>query len=250
MDAMVADQQIISEGERDARVQLAALYRLVEYHGWGEGIYNHIALRVPGEPDKFLIKAHAVRYDEVTASNLVKVDCHDDVDESLGVNAVGFNTHAPIMRERRDVDCSLHIHTIPIMAISAMRDGLKMLNVQSTIFFDDVAYADFEGAVEKPDAQQQLVDALGARKVLLLRNHGAVITAPNAPAAYVNLKRFIVSCELQMQLMATGADLVEIEPAMAREGQEIFRRHDNGRGDADWPSWLRMLDRKDPGYRH
>lgn len=244
-DAVTA--QVVQE--REARVHLAAFHRLVEHLGWGEGIYNHIALRVPGEPDSFLIKQHELRYDEVTASNLVKVDCRDDLDEAAGVNAVGFNTHAPIIRERRDVACSIHIHTMPIMAMAAMRGGLKMLNVQSVVFYDGIAYMDFGGVVESHNAQQELLDALGDKKVLILRNHGAVITGKSVEDAFASTQRFIVACELQVQLQASGADVVEIPESQCREAIEIFRRHDSGRGGADWPAWMRWLDRIDAGYR-
>jgi ribulose-5-phosphate 4-epimerase/fuculose-1-phosphate aldolase len=238
------------DAEREARIQLAAIHRMIEHLGWGEGIYNHIAMRVPNEPDQFLIKPHALRYDEVTATNLVKVDCRGDVNESNGVNSVGFNTHAPIMRERRDVECSVHIHTVPIMAVAAMKGGLKMLNTQSVVFYQNLSYMDFTGIVESPNSQQDLLDALGQSKALILRNHGAVITGRSVEDAFATVQRLVVACEIQMQLQASGAEVVEISEAICAQTVEIFRRHDSGRGGDDWPAWLRLLDRIDPTYRN
>jgi len=243
------DIAIPSDQEREARVELAALHRLVELHGWGEGIYNHIALRVPGEPDYFLIKPHELRYDEVTASSLVKVSCRDDIDEQSGVNKVGFNTHAPIMRERHDLECSIHLHTIPIMAVAAMTGGLKMLNVQSVVFYGSIAYQDFGGVTDSPTAQQDLLEALGEKRVLILRNHGAVLTGRTIADLFASTQRFVIACELQVQLQASGNEVVEIPQEKCRAAIEIFRKHDTGRGGADWPAWIRKLDKLDPSFR-
>ena len=65
-----------SETEWQARVDLAACYRLVELYGMSDMMANHISARVPGEPDAFLINAYGMLYEEITASSLIKVD-HD-----------------------------------------------------------------------------------------------------------------------------------------------------------------------------
>lgn len=239
-----------SGAEREARIQAAAFHRLVERQGWGEGIYNHIAVRVPDDTDRFLIKPHGLTYEEVTASSLVKVDCRDDLDETSGVNKVGFNTHAPIMRERRDVDCTIHLHTIPIMAVAAMRGGLRMLNIQSVFFYGNIAYQDFGGVTESVNAQQELLDALTDKKVLMLRNHGAVITGRSVEDAFTATLRLMAACELQMRLFSRPEDIVEIDTAACEIAADQLRRNDSGRGGADWPAWLRRLDRTDPDYRN
>ncbi|MFO7482620.1 class II aldolase/adducin family protein, partial [Oceanibaculum nanhaiense] len=68
----VRDQ--VSAGEWDARVDLAACYRLVARMGWTDLIYTHISMRVPGPEHHFLINPYGLMFDEVTASSLVKVD--------------------------------------------------------------------------------------------------------------------------------------------------------------------------------
>ena len=101
----------VPDAERQARVDLAAVYRLCAHYGWDDVIYNHCAMRVPGEDGKFLMKRHESLWTEVTASNLVKVDMHDDLDESAGVNRPGFTLHGGVLKGRPDVNCSVHVHT-------------------------------------------------------------------------------------------------------------------------------------------
>lgn len=247
----VADLKNPVDSERQARIELAAFYRLVEFRGWGEGIYNHIALRVPEEPHKFLIKPHVLTYEEVTASNLIKVDCRQDLDERVGVNKVGFTTHAPVMRARQDVNCSVHIHTAPIMAVAAHPKGLRMLGLHALTFYGSIAYqkGDFAGVVDDVSDQQRIIDGLGNNRVLVLRNHGVLITGSSAEDAFAALHRFHLACEVQLLLEASGQGAMEIAPDDCARSLEQQRRHDAGRGGADWPAWMRRMDRLDPGYR-
>ena len=98
----------VSPAEWEARVDLAAVYRLVAHHGWDDVIYNHCSMRVPGEDRKFLMKRHELLWTEVTASNLVKVDMDADLDERAGVNRPGFTLHGGVLRGRPDVNAIVH----------------------------------------------------------------------------------------------------------------------------------------------
>ena len=250
MNAPLKSVDAIAATEASARIELAAFYRLVEHLGWGEGIYNHIALRVPGSPDEFLIKLHALTYEEVTASNLVKVNSHDDLDERAGVNRVGFCTHAPVMRARPDVDCTIHLHTVPIMAIAAHPKGLRMLHQHSVRFYDDIAYQDYEGFAESSEAQERLVRDLGSKRVLIMHNHGVLITGKSVEDTFTSTLRFMFACEIQLKLEACGQGGLDMSTEACRAAVEQFKRHDHGRGTADWPAWLRRLNRIDTSYQN
>ena len=91
--------------DRQARVDLAAVYRLLASHGWGGVIFNHAAIRMPSNPGHFFINRHDLSYTEVTASNLVEMSMDDDLDERFGVNRFGFTPHSSVMRGRPDVRC-------------------------------------------------------------------------------------------------------------------------------------------------
>src|SRR3954453_17999056 len=134
--ATVATETAISPQEWQARVDLAAVYRLVAHHGWDDVIYNHCSMRVPGEDRKFLMKQHELLWTEVTASNLVKVDTHDDLDESAGVNRPGFTLHGGVLTGRADVNCSVHVHTETGMAFSGLKQGLRMVSQQAMRFYN------------------------------------------------------------------------------------------------------------------
>src|ERR1700741_5422514 len=127
-------QSEISPAEWQARVDLAAAYRLIAHCGWGDVISNHSWMRVPGEDRKFLIKQHELLYTEVTASNLVKVSMDEDLDESAGVNRPGFTLHGGVLSARGDVNCAAHVHTNIGMAIAGLKGGLRMVSQQAVRF--------------------------------------------------------------------------------------------------------------------
>ena len=133
MTAQLKELSTPLDVERQARVDLATCYRLVRKNNWCNSIYNHCTARIPGEPDFMLMKAHPLLWDEVTASNLVKVNIHEELDESAGVNRPGFVLHSAIMRARPEVGAAVHIHEEASTAISATEEGLLPLT-QDGIF--------------------------------------------------------------------------------------------------------------------
>jgi len=109
----------MNQAERDIRIQLAACYRVFDYMGWSELIYNHITVKVPGTEDHFLINPYGLHYSEVTASNLVKVDINGNVveDSDYAVNPAGMLIHSAIHANRDDAHCIGHIHSTAGMTV-------------------------------------------------------------------------------------------------------------------------------------
>jgi ribulose-5-phosphate 4-epimerase/fuculose-1-phosphate aldolase len=240
----------VSAEEHATRIELAAFYRVVEHLGWGDGVYNHIAARVPGEPTRFLMKKHALMYDEVTASNLVKVDCRYGFPAEAGVNQVGFTTHAPIMRLRSDINSSIHLHTVAGAAISCHARGLRPIHQDALRVIDRVAYSrPYAGFAEGEDQQSDIVEDLGGKQILVMRNHGVLVTGHSIEQAFGLTLAFVKACQTQLALEAAGAEVLEVPPPIAAATARQFVHHDAGRGHADWPAWIRRMDRLDPSYR-
>jgi ribulose-5-phosphate 4-epimerase/fuculose-1-phosphate aldolase len=239
----------ISSEEWEARVDLAAVYRLVAHHGWDDVIYNHCSMRVPGEPRQFLMKRHELLWTEVTASNLVKVDMEADLDERAGVNRPGFTLHGGVLRGRPDVNCAVHVHTRTGMAIAGLQGGLRMLSQEAVRFFGCVGYHPYEGITEDFGERERILDHLGSNRAMIMHNHGVLTVGKSAREAFVMMKHLLEAAEIQLAMQATGDKLIEIPAEVCRRTVAQYERHDSGRGSADWPAYLRMLDRIDPSYR-
>ncbi len=252
-DVVVPDvRDRVGPAEWEARVELAACYRLVHHFGMTDLIYNHISSRVPGAEHHFLINAYGLLYDEVCASNLVKVDVEGTViDDPLGwgINRAGFVIHGAIHRARPDAGCVLHTHTRAGIAVSAQRHGLLSINQQAMWFHDRVGYHDFEGIVLDLDEQERLIEHLGAYDTLILRNHGLLTLGPDVASAFQLMYFLEQSCRAQVDALAGGAELVVPPPAVAERSALQFRRPGREANEKQWSACLRLLDRRDPSYR-
>src|SRR5271154_3716566 len=232
----------VSPAEWEARLDLAATYRLIAHYGWDDVIYNHSSMRVPGEDRKFLIKRHELLYTEVTTSNLVKVSMDDDLDESAGVNRPGFTLHGGVLSGRPDVNCAVHVHTETGMAIGGLKEGLRMVSQAAIRFYNRVGYHDYEGITEDFSERARINKALGNNRALILRNHGLLTVGKTMREAFVLMKSLLEAARIQLTMEATGDELVEIPAAICEKTAHQYEHHDSGRGSADWPAYLRMLD--------
>jgi ribulose-5-phosphate 4-epimerase/fuculose-1-phosphate aldolase len=242
-------QDRIAPAEWQARIDLAAVYRLLAYYRWDDVIYNHSSMRVSGEPRMFLMKKHELLYTEVTASNLVKVNMDEDLDEKSGVNRPGFTLHGGVLSARPDVNCAVHVHTENGTALSGLKHGLRMVSQQALRFYKRVGYHGYEGITEDFDERARINKDLGQNRALIMQHHGMLTVGKSAREAFVLMKYLLTAAEIQLKMEATGGELLEVPPDVCAKTAEQFEHHDSGRGGADWPAYLRVLDGIDKSYR-
>ncbi|HET7850715.1 MAG TPA: class II aldolase/adducin family protein [Pseudolabrys sp.] len=240
----------MSPEEWQARIDLAAVYRLIAHHGWDDVIYNHSSMRVPGDDRKFLMKRHELLYTEVTASNLVKVDMDADLDESAGVNRPGFTLHGGVLASRPDVNCAVHVHTDLGMAISGLQGGLRMVSQAAVRFYNRTGYHAYEGITEDFDERARIKKDLANNRAMIMHNHGLLTVGKTAREAFVLMKALIEAAKIQLMMEATGEKLIEIPSEVCEKTARQYEHHDSGRGSADWPAYLRLLDKEDASYRN
>jgi len=243
----------IDPAERALRVQLAAAYRIADHLGWSELIYTHISLRVPGPEHHFLINPYGLRFDEVTASNLVKIDLEGNAvgEQPYGANKAGFVIHGAIHEAREDAQCVFHTHTLAGMAISAQEEGLLPVHMYSHNFYGKLAYHDFEGPSMRMDEQQRLVASIGRQPALILRNHGLLTMGRTVPEAFVRMWR--LERAAQIQLAAQGARLRLPSADVCLQSQELgdeFLTDTAPLGELEFAALQRVIDRRDPDYKN
>jgi ribulose-5-phosphate 4-epimerase/fuculose-1-phosphate aldolase len=244
------DKSSVSPEEWQARIDLAAVYRLCAHYGWGDVIYNHCSMRVPGEPSKFLMKQHELLWTEVTASNLRKVDMNEDLDERAGVNRPGFTLHGGVLKSRPDINCAVHVHTEIGTAIAGLKHGLRMVSQPAIRFYNRIGYHAYEGITEDFEERERINRDLGRNRAMIMHNHGLLTVGKTAREAFVLMKSLIEAADIQLKMEATGGELIEIPSQICESTAAQYETHDAGRGSADWPAFLRMMDQVDPSYRN
>lgn len=242
----------VTAAERDARLQLAACYRIFDHLGWTELIYNHITLRVPGEDGAFLINPYGFHFSEVTASNLVKIDIEGNrLDDSIAsINQAGFVQHAAFHTALPDAHCVMHTHSTAGMAISCLEEGLSITNFYAALLAGKVSVHEFEGITTRRDEGSRLIASMGQNKALILRNHGLLTIGSTLPAAFQRLWFLQRACEVQLAAAAAGG-LHSIDPAIfeshARDAAQL--NQGLGLGELEFAALVRLVDRKDRSWR-
>jgi ribulose-5-phosphate 4-epimerase/fuculose-1-phosphate aldolase len=247
----VAEAGPRSQAEQQTRVDLAAAYRLAALNGWDDLIYTHISASVPGEPGHFLINPFGLAFDEVRASNLVKIDIAGNIvgTSEHPVNATGFALHAAVHAARADAFCVMHLHNTAGVAVSAQAAGLLPASQHALRFYGQLAYHDYEGLAFTPAEGERLVAHLGGKPAMLLRNHGTLTAGRTVAEAYVLMATLIKACEIQLRAQACGNPLVVPTDTIAARTAEQLADGGAIEGVLEWPALLRKLDRLDPAYR-
>ncbi|WGS18600.1 MULTISPECIES: class II aldolase/adducin family protein [unclassified Bradyrhizobium] len=246
----------VKDQNQQFRIDLAAAYRLIHRLGLDDSIYTHISVRLPGSHDRFLINPYGMRFEEVTASNLVTVDLDGVVIDDplgLGINPAGFTIHSAVHAARPDVACVLHTHTVAGVAVSCQRQGLLPLNQWSMQFTGCLAYHDYEGIALDLDERQRLVADLGDKFVMVLRNHGMLTCGRSVAEAFKLMHNLERSCRAQLAIQAAGAEIAPLSDAVARKTAGQYATfydaiETNGVPDGEWDAFKRMLARTDPDF--
>lgn len=238
--------------ERQLRIDLAACYRLVAAYGWDDLIFTHISARIPGPEHHFLINPYGMMFSEITASSLVKVDLEGrKLDDSpFYINPAGFMIHSAVHAAREDAACVLHVHSVNGVAVSAQEEGLLPLSQHSIFVLASLAYHDYEGVALEEDEKPRLVRDLGAKRFLMLRNHGLLTVGRSVAEAFVAMYFFEAACMMQVRALSGGVAVRRIGKRILEGAERQWDTVTRGAGGGlAWPALMRKLDSANPGYR-
>jgi ribulose-5-phosphate 4-epimerase/fuculose-1-phosphate aldolase len=210
--------------------------------------------RVPGPEHHVLINAYGLLYDEVTASNLHKIDLDGNfvlrAPVEFGINPAGYIIHSAVHTGREDAGCVIHTHSRAATAVSATKIGLLPLSQSALFFYDAVSYHDFEGSAVYPEERARLVADLGTNDIMILRNHGTLTVGRTVSHAFLQAYQLESACRIQVDAMKAGelvvppADVCATVPATASDP-----RYSSG-SSLEWKAMRRLADRLDPSYAH
>lgn len=241
----------MSDSEWAARQELAACYRVFDMLGWSEMIYNHITVKLD-EDGAFLINPFGLHFSEVTASSLVKIDIDGNKldDSPYPVNRAGFVQHALFHRHLPDAHCIMHTHTTAGMAVSSLEGGLQPVNFYACNFIGQIAYHDFEGVTVRDEEGERLLDHLGDKRAMLLKNHGILVMGKTLPEAFVKHWALQRACEIQIATMSMGKPLVVPPEVIAVHQRDLYMAQATAKpGEADFAAMVRKVDKIDPSWR-
>ena len=244
----------VSQEEWELRQDLAACYRLVAHYGWDDLIFTHISARAPGPDRHYLINPYGLLFEEVTASNLVKITAKGEVliDETgSGFNDGGFVIHGAVHQARDDAHCIVHLHTVEGVVVSCQPEGLQPLQQGALMLTFDLSYHDYNGIAHVRE-REDLVEDIGLTNNVILRNHGLLTLGHTVADAFVRMYWLQRACEIQCAAQAHAGGRPLAMPDRAAQAwveSEVKRTNWFNAANLAWPGLLRKLDRLDPSYR-
>ena len=246
---MVDVKKSVSKEEWETRQDLAAFYRTIPYFGWDDLIFTHISAKVPGTEDEFLINPYGFLFDEITASNLVKVNLKGKIlsDTNNFINPAGFTIHSAIHESREDAHCIVHLHSNDGVAVASLKDGLLPLSQTGMLVRSQIAYHDYEGVALFEEEKERLVNDLGEARLMILRNHGTLALGKNVAEAFTNIYFLEKACSYQVRALSGNLEL----NYPSEESIETTRQQGEGREMAAallWPAVKRKMERLDSSF--
>ena len=246
---MVDVKNNVSKEEWETRQDLAAFYRTIPYFGWDDLIFTHITAKVPGSDDELLINPYGFLFDEITASNLVKVNLKGKIlsDTNNFINPAGFTIHSAIHESREDAHCIVHLHSNDGVAVASLKDGLLPLSQTGMLVRSQIAYHDYEGVALFEEEKERLVKDLGEARLMILRNHGTLALGKNVAEAFTNIYFLEKACSYQVRALSGNLEL----NYPSEESIETTRQQGEGREMAAallWPAVKRKMERLDSSF--
>ena len=241
--------------EWETRVDLAAAFRLVDLYGWSDMLATHLSARIPGPSDHFLINPMGVLFEEMTASDLIKLDIDGNIlsDTSRSVNPAGYTIHSAIHIGRKDAGCVMHTHTQAGLGVATQKDGLLPLTQMALAVIANTGYHDYEGPAFDLEERERLISDLQNLNILILRNHGLLTVGKTVAEAFMWMYRAERACRFQLSFQKAGAEAQQIsksvqEVSIERARKAISSTGHRPIGDFEWPALIRKLHRQNPGF--
>lgn len=249
MASLIRDPEADAATETALRRDLAAAFRLCALNGWDDHIATHMSVRLPD--GTFLLNPFGLLFEEITASNLMRVDFEGNIvsPEGAFMNPAAFTIHSGVLAGRPDVNCVIHLHTLDGAAVSTMKEGLLPLTQTALQIIHDVAYHDYEGVADDLAERERLQADLGEKNLMILRNHGTLTTGASVGEAFYRMMTLEFACTAQIRALGTGREIVPAPqkvqdemPAHVAKLGNLFVHH------AFWPAMLRKAARDCPGF--
>jgi ribulose-5-phosphate 4-epimerase/fuculose-1-phosphate aldolase len=234
-----------------ARIDLAACFRMAARLGFEEGICNHFSAVMPGRDDLFLVNPHGLAFREVTASSLLVCDFQGTVVAGEGKpEATAFYIHARLHMRQPRARAAFHTHMPNATALSMVEGEPLVWAGQTALKFYGRMAVDgtYNGLALDETEGDRIAAALGDADIVFLKNHGVMVIGPTIAEAWDDLYYLERAAEVQVKAMSTGRRLMPVTPEIARKCSEQMRYGDPESARLHLESVKRILGRDEPEF--
>jgi ribulose-5-phosphate 4-epimerase/fuculose-1-phosphate aldolase len=201
----LTDDVTVAPTEAGLRLELTECFHLLASLRWDDLVATHASVRLPGR-DAYLINPFGLLFEEMTPDDLVTVGLDGRLIDGAGrtPNPNGVAIHGAVLAARRDVNCIIHLHTPDGIAVASLESGLMALNQSALLVVHDLAWQNYEGLPSMADESSSLVEAMGTRNMMLLRNHGTLAAGRTVGSAFTRMFWLESACTIQQRTLSMG----------------------------------------------
>lgn len=222
---------------------LAAAYQIIAKLGLDDHTYTHLSAR-PAGADFYYIFPFGLRFSEVTEDILLKVSLDGEVLEGseYEYNKTGYVIHGSIYKQRKDLNAVFHLHTVPNVAVSAMKQGLMPISQWALHFYGQVSYHNYNSlALDEQTQGNTLANDLADKNIMFLRNHGTICCGKTIHEAMFYSYHLELACQTQIAALSSGAELIIPDEQTCRKTNDDLLKFEKDLGRRDWEAWLRYI---------
>lgn len=236
------DQVLDDSNSWTLKEKMALTCQILYAHGHDSGLSGQITARA--ESGTFITQRLGCGLDEVTVSNLLRVDEDLNVVMGEGMPNPANRFHAWIYRSRPDVQCIIHTHPLYTSALSMLEEPLKISHMDTCVLFEDIAFlSKWPGIPIANNEGEMISSALKDKRALLLAHHGLVVVSDSIEEACIIALQVERAAKLHMIASSVGT-IREIDPELGREAHDwILQKR---RSIATFSYYARQVLKKDP----
>jgi ribulose-5-phosphate 4-epimerase/fuculose-1-phosphate aldolase len=249
---MAARNDVNGTSEWETRVELAAAFRAAYHYGWNRGINNHMTARLSDGSGDFLMNPRGIGWQEITAANLLKLDRNGKVltNTDLRPGPAGLNFHSAILREKPELNCTIHVHSMQGVIVSALEGGLQFYDQESCALYGTVSYHPFEGLAQEADEAPRIIAELGEKYTMIMENHGLLTVGRTIGEAFTYMDKLLRACETQVRILSTGVPARRVPREICEHTyRQMMERQDVApAGGLEWKMHMRLMHQLDPSF--
>jgi ribulose-5-phosphate 4-epimerase/fuculose-1-phosphate aldolase len=248
---MTVTQLKTKSSEWQARVDLAAAFRLAEHFNWHEAVANHFSLAVSPDSKRFLMNPRWRHFSRIKASDLLLLDADDKqtMERPDAPDETAWCIHGRIHARLAHARCVLHVHPPYATALAGLADPeIKPIEQNTARFYNRIAYdLGYEGMATSEDEGERLARLLGNRKTMMLGNHGVLVAAASVAEAFDELYYLERACQTLVLAYSTGKPLNIMSDKVAERTARDWDLYADS-AFVHFEEMKKVLDRKDPSY--
>ena len=248
-----AVRENITDGEWNSRVACAAGHHILEIYNLTDMVEGVLAVRVEDDADAYLLKTYRTFFDEVRASDLVKVRFDEEPDAGPGrpLNYSSCAQAKGVLERKPNVNCILHTHIPAATVVASLECGLLPVVQHALIVLNDLVYVDCDIGNDD-DAVEEIVRQMGDKRIAMIRNHGVLVVGRTVEEVLFLTITLEYASKCQLDAMHSNAKFLTFDPVTAHDLSAEFTTDPNNRlafdGSLQWEGWLRKLDRMGAPY--